>query len=184
MHEITDLLVRVSQGESNALDHLIPEVYEDLRRIARSHMTMERDGHTLTPTALLHEAYVQLAAQQHLICRNRREFFALASTLLRRILVDHARRHLAAKRGAGHPGITLDSNVGRPITLDELITIDEALTDLGARNPRLPIVVDLMFFGGFTHQEIADMLRVSVATVTRDWALSRAWLSRRLARAI
>ena len=183
MHDVTDLLVRVSQGEANALDGLVPYVYDELRSIARAHMRSERDGHTLTPTALVHEAYVRLAEQRRLVCRNRREFFAVASTLMRRVLVSHARRRLAQKRGGGLPTILLDSDVGKPITIDELLTIDETLNELGKKNPRLPVVVDLMFFGGFTQQEVSDLLQVSVSTVKRDWRLSRAWLSHQLSAA-
>lgn len=177
---VTRLLRAWSEGDLAARDELVPLVYDELRRRAASYLRRERRGHTLQPTALVHEAYGRLAAQ-HEPFQNRAQFFAMASQMMRRVLVDHARAHQARKRASG--GLRVDLTEGlavsqpRPV---DLITLDRALEELAALDERQARLVELRFFGGLTAEESADALQVSLATANRDWALARAWLFRRL----
>jgi RNA polymerase sigma factor (TIGR02999 family) len=175
---VTALLQAWNTGDAEAGRRLIPLVYGELRRRAGGYLRRERPGHTLQPTALVHEAYLRLVGLQvHL--RNRSQFFGVASNLMRRILVDHARRRRAAKRDAIR--VTLNE-VAQPVAerAVDLVRLDEALTELSALDARQARVVELRYFGGLTLQEAAKVLGVSVPTVKRDWALARAWLFDRL----
>lgn len=160
-------------------DRLLPIVYAELRRLAASYLRRERPGHTLQPTALVHEAYVRLIDQRQIDWSNRAQFMGLAAVMMRRILVNHARDRVADKRGGGaeHVPLTL---AGEGIGTFEvnLLDLHDALNDLGESDPRKAQIVELKFFGGLTTEEIAQALGVSVATVERDWKFARAWLYR------
>jgi RNA polymerase sigma factor (TIGR02999 family) len=178
---VTRLLHALTEGERGALDRLVPIVYDRLRAIAANQMAQEDPGHTLTATALVHEAYADLAELDRLSWRDRAHFFAVASRLMRRILVDHAVAKKALKRGGDRSPVPLDEAVvvaeDRP---DDLIALDEALEDLKALDERQCRVVECRFFAGMTIEDTASALGVSPATVSRDWTAARAWLNRRL----
>jgi RNA polymerase sigma factor (TIGR02999 family) len=176
--DVTGLLVAVSRGDPAARAGLIEAVYAELRRLARGYLKRERPDHSLPPTALVHEAYVKLIDQERAHWRNRTQFFAVAAHLMRRILVDHARAHRAAKRG-GAARVPLDAiDVPSPPPDVDLLALDVALEGLAARYPRQAQLVELRFFGGLTVAEIATVLDVSPITVKRDWALAKTWLFR------
>jgi RNA polymerase sigma-70 factor, ECF subfamily len=162
-----------------APEAMLPIVYAELRRLAASYLRRERPGHTLQPTALVHEAYVRLMDQRQVDWGNRAQFIGLAAVMMRRILVNHARDRVAEKRGGGaeHVPLTL---VGEGIGAAEvnLLDLHDALSRLSASDPRKGQIVELKFFGGMTTDEIADALRISTATVERDWKFARAWLYR------
>ena len=163
-------------------DGALPLVYAELRRLAASYLSRERQGHTLQPTALVHEAYVRLIDQRQIDWHNRAQFIGLAAVMMRRILVNHARDRIADKRGGGaeHVPLTLaGEGIGAP-ELD-LLDLHEALNDLTETDPRKGRIVELKFFGGLTTAEIAENLGLSVATVERDWKFARAWLYRAMA---
>ena len=180
-HQITQLLAEWSDGNQAALDELYPLVYEELHRLARRYMSRERRGHTLQTTALINEAYVRLVDQKNVRWANRSHFFAISAQIMRRILIDHARRHAYAKRGGGAQQVSLDevAMVAREAGAD-LIKLDEALKTLAKMDPRRCHVVELRYFGGLNNEEIAGVLKVSENTVTRDWNLARAWLYQHL----
>lgn len=177
--EITGLLAAYGDGDSSALDALVPRVYETLLGIARRHLRRERPGHTLETTALVHEAYLALAGQSGLAPKNRLHFYAIASRLMRNVLVDHARGRAAAKRGGGAIKTSLD---GREVAIagraEELLALDEALDRLAGLDERMARVVEVRFFGGLTLEETAELLGVSTMTVTRDWQKAKTWLHR------
>ena len=180
-HEITQLLAEWSDGNQSALDELYPLVYDELHRLARRYMSRERKGHTLQTTALINEAYVRIVDQKNVHWANRSHFFAISAQIMRRILIDHARRHGYAKRGGGAQQVSLDeaaavtSGIG-----SELLRLDEALKMLAEMDPRRSQVVELRYFGGLNNEEIAGVLHVSENTVTRDWNMARAWLHQQL----
>jgi RNA polymerase sigma factor (TIGR02999 family) len=179
--DVTQLLSEWQRGDQAAFDRLVPLVYDELRRIARARLRTERDGHTLQTTALVHEAYVRLVDLDRMTLRNRTHFFAMASRLMRQILVDHARRKLANKRGGSAELVSL-SNVephASTATID-VLALDEALTRLVSFDSRLSQVVELRFFGGLSIAETAMALDVSPATVERDWVVAKAWLHQRM----
>ena len=187
--DVTALLARFRQGDRAAEAVLFPLVYEELHRIAARHMRRERAGHSLQPTALVNEAYVRLLGQRAQPWQNRAHFFALASGVMREILIDHARRRGAAKRGHGKPPVRLDESPmqqGAPEAiltddqLETLIAIDEALRQLTDLDPRQTRIVELRFFAGMSSREIAEVLEISERTVEREWASARAWLYTRL----
>jgi len=180
-HEITQLLAEWSDGNQSALDELYPLVYEELHRLARRYMSRERKGHTLQTTALINEAYVRLVDQKNVHWANRSHFFAISAQIMRRILIDHARRHAYAKRGGGAQQVSLEevAVVAREQSA-EIIRLDEALKILAKMDPRRCHVVELRYFGGLSNEEIAGVLKVSENTVTRDWNLARAWLYQQL----
>jgi RNA polymerase sigma factor (TIGR02999 family) len=179
--DVTSLLEAWNRGDASALDRLIPIVYDDLRRVAGRRLRMEREGHTLSATALVHETYLRLMGQHPSHLQNRSHFFAVASELMRRILVDHARRRGASKRGGGAVRITLDAAVAGGASPDlDLVAVDDALTELAALDTRQARIVEMRFFGGLSAEEAAEVLGISRATVERDWGLARAWLYRRL----
>jgi RNA polymerase sigma factor (TIGR02999 family) len=178
---ITALLLRVSVGDSAAMDQLFPLVYDQLRRMARSSLRRERPDHTLGTTGLVHEAYLRLVDQTRAGWRDRAHFYAVAALAMRRILVDYARRHRRAKRGGGQRPVSLDEGA---VSLDQraenLVALDEALTRLARLNPRLSRIVECRFFGALTEEEIAEALGVTARTVKRDWAKARGWLYQEL----
>lgn len=179
--EITGILFRWSQGDEHALDKLTPLVYRDLRRIAARLLRGERLGHTLQPTALVNEAYLKLAGQAKAQWQNRTHFFAVAARAMRQILVDHARGHLRAKRGAGVTVLPLeDGLLFAPERSADLLALDQALERLSAIDPRKTRVVELRFFGGLNNDEIAEVLQISPNTVMRDWNMAKAWLRREI----
>jgi RNA polymerase sigma factor (TIGR02999 family) len=196
---ITQLLADWNAGDAQALDRLAPLLYGELRRMAARHLRQERAGHTLQTTGLVHEAFLRLVDQQDVRWQNRNHFFAIASKLMRRILVDAARARLAAKRGEGRPHVSLDEleavldgegeaslfeqafgPMGRERHAD-LTSIDAALSRLESLDVRQAQIVELRFFGGLTVEETAQALDISNATVKRDWVMAKAWLARELA---
>jgi len=181
-HEITQLLAQWREGNQSALDDLYPLVYDELHRLARRYMSRERKGHTLQTTALINEAYVRLVDQKNVPWANRSHFFAISAQIMRRILIDHARRHQYAKRGGGARQVSLDEalTVVMPDQSGELLRLDEALKSLAEMDPRRSQVVELRYFGGLNNEEIAGVLRISENTVTRDWNMARAWLYQQL----
>jgi RNA polymerase sigma factor (TIGR02999 family) len=177
---ITAILATLGAGDQEALKSLIPLVYDELRRLARYHLNRERSDHTLQSTALVNEAYMRLAGQE-LRIQNRAHFFAIASQLMRQILVDYARRHRAGKRGAGVCMLTLDEQVALPQTRSvDVVALDDALNTLAQLDPQQCRIVELRFFGGLSIDETSEVLRISAATVKRDWATARVWLRREI----
>jgi RNA polymerase sigma factor (TIGR02999 family) len=181
-HEITQLLAAWRDGNQAALDELYPLVYDELHRLARRYMSRERKGHTLQTTALINEAYVRLVDQRNVQWANRSHFFAISAQIMRRILIDHARRHAYAKRGGGARQVSLDETATMAQgDFSEFIRLDEALKSLAELDPRRSQVVELRYFGGLNNEEIAGVLKISENTVIRDWNMARAWLHRQLA---
>ena len=180
-HQITELLAEWREGNQSALDELYPLVYDELHRLARRYMSRERKDHTLQTTALINEAYVRLVDQKNVNWANRSHFFAISAQIMRRILIDHARRHAYAKRGGGAQQVSLEEVAAiAPDQGRELVRLDEALKSLAERDPRRSQVVELRYFGGLNNEEIAGVLHVSENTVTRDWNMARAWLYQQL----
>ena len=176
-HEITQLLAEWREGNQEALDELYPLVYDELHRLARRYMSRERKGHTLQTTALINEAYVRLVDQRSVQWANRSHFFAISAQIMRRILIDHARRHAYAKRGGGARQVSLDETATVVLGyLSEFLRLDEALKSLAELDPRRSQVVELKYFGGLNNDEIAGVLKISKNTVIRDWNMARAWL--------
>ena len=185
LHEITQLLAEWSDGNQTALDKLYPLVYDELHRMARRYMKREQKGHTLQTTALINEAYVRLVDQKHVHWANRAHFFAISAQIMRRILIDHARRHAYAKRGGGAEKISLDETaIVAKERAPDLLVLDEALNRLAEIDPRRGQVVELRYFGGLNNEEIAGVLKISENTVTRDWNMARAWLYQELSRSL
>ena len=182
---ISTLLRAWGQGDAQARDTLLPLVYRELRQQAARYLRRERRDHTLQPTALIHEAYLRLADQQGISWQNRAHFFGIASQMMRRILVDHARRHHAAKRP--DPTLKVEWQDHHAPVLQpgdcELLLLNQALIELTARDPRQGQIVELRYFGGLSEAEVAEMLSVSRSTVTREWNSAKAWLFRRMSRA-
>lgn len=177
--DITNLLLAWRNGDQDALTSLMPLVYSELRRIARRQMARERPGQTLQPSALVNEAYLRLVNRGAVDWENRAQFFGLTAGLMRRILVDCARRR-NQKRGGAWCRVTFGDIAGA-ISIDErMLVLDEALQDLAKTDPRKAKVVELRFFAGLTAEEIGEVLNISADTVTRDWKFARAWLSRQM----
>jgi RNA polymerase sigma factor (TIGR02999 family) len=179
--DVTELLLSWRQGDAAALERLIPLVYQELRRVAGRHLRREAPGHALQATALVHEVYLRLVDVDRIALKNRAHFFAVAAVLMRQILVDHARRQRADKRGGGVTIVGLDdvSPATQPTSVD-VLALDQALDALSALDARQCRVVELRFFAGLDIDETADALEISPATVARDWAFAKAWLYRRL----
>jgi RNA polymerase sigma factor (TIGR02999 family) len=178
--DITAVLVAWSNGEEEAGDAVIEAVYGELRRLARAYLRRERPDHSLPPTALVHEAYVKLVDQRRVQWQNRGHFFAIAAQQMRRILVDHARAHGAAKRGAGVTVPLSDGEVVIDPPSVDLIALNTALDKLERLDARQSRLVELRFFGGLTVEETAEILGIAPITVKRDWVLARTWLYREL----
>ena len=180
-HEITQLLAEWSDGNQTALNKLYPLVYDELHRMANRYMKRERQDHTLQTTALIHEAYVRLVDQKNVHWANRAHFFAISAQIMRRILIDHARGHAYAKRGGGAQKVSLDETaIVASGPASNMLLLDEALNRLAEMDPRRGQVVELRYFGGLNNEEIADVLKISENTVTRDWNMARAWLYQEL----
>lgn len=179
--EVTRLLRDWSAGDGEALNHLAPLVYEELRRIAAGFLRAERAGHTLQPTALVHEAYIRLVEQNQPEWRSRAHFTAVAAHYMRQILVDHARKRSAAKRGSGAPPVSLDEVVAyAPGRADHLLALDDALTELAAAAPEKCRAVEMHFFGGMSQEEIGAVLSIHPNTVARHLRVAQAWLQSRM----
>jgi RNA polymerase sigma factor (TIGR02999 family) len=177
---VTELLRQLSTGRPGAADDLLPVVYGELRRLAHRQLTAERAGHTLNTTALVHEAYLRLGLDR-ISWHDRAHFFAVAARAMRRVLIDYAEARRAAKRGGGAAHVTLDETVAAPHhRIDDLLAIDEALNRLEQVDARQVMVVECHVFAGMSLEDTAVALGVSPATVSRDWALARAWLNRAL----
>lgn len=178
---LTEMLRDWSKGDAQALDRLVPLVYDELRRLARAHLRRERFDNTLQPTALVHEAYLRLADRCEVQCSSRAHFFGIAARLMRQILVEHARSRNALKRGGVATRVTLSEAAAffDERSLD-LFALDDALDALEQMDPQKARIVELRFFSGMTVEETAEALGVSTATITRQWRLARAWLYRRV----
>ena len=180
--DITLLLKRMQDGDGDARTRLITLVYPELRRMAARRMRGEQPGHTLQPTALVHEAFLRLAGTTDIVWENRAHFFALAAEVMRNVLVDSARRRRAAKRGSGARAASLDEWDGEVYDRPDLILdVDRLLERLRAMDARQAQVVEMRFFAGLTEREIADALAISERTIKRDWSMARAWMRKELA---
>lgn len=179
--QITQLLLRWSDGDKSAFDQLLPLVYDELRRLAKGYLRRQSDQNTLQPTALVHEAYLRLVNQEQMNWQNRAQFFGLAAKIMRGLLVDHARAAQAEKRGGSNYTVSLSEadRVGHQQDYD-LVALDQALEKLSALEPRHSQIIEMRFFAGLTIEETAIALGVSHATIERDWSLARAWLYREL----
>lgn len=184
--EITQLLLDLSEGKEEVWEELMAKLYDELRRLAHGRLRFERKGHTLSTTALVHEAYLKLINLDRLQWQNRTQFFAVASQAMRRILVDYARTAKRLKRGGSQAPLSLDDPEHHVLPMmsqedaEELLALDEALTRLGAISERQRQVIELRFFSGLTIQETAEVLGIGLNTVKRDWNAARAWLNREL----
>lgn len=178
--QATRLLIDWSRGDTEAADRLMPLVYDELRQLARSYLRRERPDHTLQATGLVHEAYLRLVDQTKTGWKNRAHFLGVAAQVMRRILVDHARRHRAEKRGGGWERLPLDDEevASEGVRSVNLSALDDALEDLAKFDARQSRVVELRFFGGLTNEEVGEVLEISPRTVKREWRMARAWLHR------
>ena len=179
--QVTQLLERWGDGDESALDELTPLVYAELRHVAAAYLRRERPDHTLQATALVNEAYLRLVGQKHERWKGRKHFYGIAARLMRQVLVEHARRHRADKRGGGVAAVTLshaDEVAGMPEV--EILAVHEALERLAKFDEQQARIVELRFFGGLSIAEVADALRIGHATVEREWGLARAWLRKEL----
>jgi RNA polymerase sigma factor (TIGR02999 family) len=178
--DVTTLLLAWNSGDQNALDRLMPLVYDELRRLARRHMRAENPGHTLQATALVNDLYVQLIDQRRVNWQSRAHFFGAAAQIIRRLLVDHARARHRLKRGGG---LKVEWNEAikssQPVEMD-LIALDDALNRLAVMDSQQSRIIELRFFGGLSIEETAEALKISPATVKRDWSFARAWLYREM----
>ena len=178
---ITGMLKEVKQGDRSAWDRLLPMVYSELRQLAAQFLRLERKDHTLQPTALVHEAFLKLVDQTRVDWQGRAHFFAIAAQSMRRILVDHARKHQAVKRGGEQKRITFDENLlGQTRQVDNLLSLEDALVKLSLLDPRQAKIVELRFFGGLSVAEVAEVMQISKRSVEREWTMVRSWLRREL----
>jgi RNA polymerase sigma factor (TIGR02999 family) len=181
--QVSALLDDLQKGDPAAASRLLPIVYNELRRLAAHYMRRERPGQTIQPTELVHEAYLRLVAEQHIVWQGRSHFLALAATSMRRILVDRARKKMADKHGGGAEKVQLDEAlVFSPGKSKNIVALDDALKRLELLSPRQSRVVEMRFFGGLEMEEVAKIEGVSLRTVKQDWSLARAWLHRELAK--
>jgi RNA polymerase sigma factor (TIGR02999 family) len=175
--EITQLLIKLSNGNRDAVDQLLPLIYGELKRLAGSYLRRERSGHTLQPTALVHEAYLKLVDINQVNWQNRAHFLGVAANQMRRILIDYARQHNAEKRGNEFQIVALDENIDKAAEQSlELMALDDALNELAKMDPVKAKIVELRYFGGLTSEETAEVLGVSPITVKRHWRMTKAWL--------
>ena len=176
--QVTELLIDWSNGHQEALTDLMPLVYDELRRLANHYLRRERPDHTLQPTALVNEAYLRLVDQTGVGWQDRAHFFGIAANSMRQILINHAHSHRAAKRGGTAFKLSLDEAAGLSQTREDvdLVALDEALSRLAVLDPQQARIVELRFFGGLTIEETAEVLRISPATVKREWTTAKAWL--------
>jgi RNA polymerase sigma factor (TIGR02999 family) len=182
-HEVTKLLIDWSNGDKAALDKLMPLIHEELRRLAHYYMSRERADHTLQTTALVNEAYLRLVNRKEVHWQNRTHFFAIAATVMRTILVDYARSRGYAKRGGGNCKTELDeAMVISQERAEEVLALDDVLKQLAVLDPNQSRIVELRFFGGLTIEETAEVLKLSPATIKREWKTAKAWLYRELAK--
>lgn len=180
-YDISRLLAELTGGNQDVVNALLPLIYDELHGMAENQLRRERKDHTLNATALVHEAYLKLVDQSRVSWQNRAHFLGVASQAMRRILINYAEQRRARKRGGDLVATTFDDDlVPRETRADQLLDLDEALTRLKALSERQAAVVEYRFFGGLTHEEIAEVVGVSVPTVRRDWRLARAWLSQEL----
>lgn len=183
-HEVTQILHDWSSGDTTAPERLMPLVYDELRRLARTFLSRERDSHTLQPTALVNEAYLRLVDQTRVNWQNRAHFYGIASRLMRRVLIDHARAHATEKRGGSAIRLSLDD---MQVPVEEraasFVALDEAMKRLEQMDERKCKVVEMRFFGGLSDEEIAEVLGITTRTVLRDWKTARLWLYRELSEA-
>lgn len=183
VQDVTQLLRAWSEGDREALNRLIPLVYEELRQLAHHYLQFERPGQTLQSTALVHEAYLRMVKQEPVDWESRSHFFGVAARLIRQVLVDQARKHGAAKRGSGDVRLALDESMaGAPGVDVDLVRLDDALTSLSRIDEKQSQIVELRFFGGLSVEETALVMKISDRSVKREWASARAWLFRELAR--
>jgi RNA polymerase sigma factor (TIGR02999 family) len=181
--DVTELLIALRDGDRQALNELVPLVYEELRKIARSKLRLERSGHTLNTTALVNEAYLKLVQAESIQWESRAHFLAIAAQAMRNILVSHARTRKRAKRGGGAPHVSLSEAVDLPVEeAIRILDLDDALNHLATLNTRHARIVEYRFFGGMTIEETAAVLGISIATANRDWTVLRGWLQRELER--
>src|SRR5918999_1232650 len=181
--DVTQLLLKWSNGDRDALENLLPLVYRELHTLASRYLRRERSDHTLQATALVHEAYLKLIDQREVKWQNRAHFFGIAAQAMRRILVDHARAHAASKRGGAMRKVPLEdvAVVGGAVDVD-ILALDEALTRLAALDAQQSRIVELRYFGGLTMEETAEVMHISPATIGREWRMAKAWLFAELSR--
>ena len=180
-HDVTALLRDWRNGDQQALEQLTPLVYDELRRLARNYLRRERPDHTLQATALINEAYLQLIGRQQTDWQSRAHFIGVAATLMRNILVDHARAHATAKRGGGGQPLPLDEAIEVPgKNAPDVIALDDALKDLAKRDERKSQIIELRYFGGLSIEEIVEVTDLSIATIRRDLRMAEAWLGRQI----
>ena len=181
-NDVTRLLVDWGNGSQEALDELIPLVYEELHRLAGSYMRREGRGHTLQTSALINEAYLRLVDQKSIRWQDRAHFFGVAARLMRQILVDHARRRSRAKRGGGARMVSLAEQSVIAKEIEDVIALDDALKHLAEMDPRKSRIVEMKFFGGLSTEEVAEVLKVTTRTVEREWRKAKAWLNRAISK--
>jgi RNA polymerase sigma factor (TIGR02999 family) len=177
-HDITQMLIELTDGNSEVVNQILPHIYDELRRLAGSYLRRERTDHTLQPTALVHEAYMKLIDQKQVRWQNRAHFFGIAAQVMRRILMDHARKHKADKRGGEADKLPLEEGIlvvsqGKSA---ELVALDDALNELAEIDPQKAKIVELRYFGGLSIEETAEVMGVSVPTINRQWRMAKAWL--------
>ena len=174
---VTELLLKLSDGKREVVDELLPLIYDELKRLAASYLRRERSDHTLQPTALVNEAYLKMIDITQVSWQNKAHFIGVAANQMRRILVDHARKHNAEKRGGEFHILTLNEEIDKADEQStELIALDDALTELAKMDPTKAKIVELRYFGGLTFEEAAEVMGVSVITVKRHWKMTKAWL--------
>ena len=179
--DVTEILIKWTEGDTTALDRLLPLVYDQLKQLAHARLRRERQDHTLNTTAVVHEAYLRLIDSDQIEWKDRLHFFSLASRLMRRLLVDHAHRRNAQKRGGGRPRTPFDEELLIPDEdADRLLELDESLAELGKQHPRQAKIIEHRYFGGLTNPDVAEALGISHATVERDLRFARTWLARYL----
>ena len=182
-NEITRMLIELTDGNRDVVDQILPHIYDELKRLASSYLRRERSDHTLQPTALVHEAYMKLIDQKRVHWQNRAHFFGIAAQVMRRILLDHARKHQAGKRGGEVEKLPIEEEI-LVVSHDksaELIALDDALQELAKLDEQKAKVVELRYFGGLSIEETAEVMGVSVPTINRQWRMAKAWLYSQIA---